>query len=161
MKTIEEIREEYKKELQSIAVNSDYPIIGWAGWWTDEQIDEIAKRYTSQFQRPTKEQIVKMLKAYLSINRRIYEGWLNEIADEILSLSPSPEVVSDERVDFGAIREAVADYMRSEGCSCCQDVDAHRDHKERLGVLLKVEKYDDDSGYNFAKYRSHKNASQS
>lgn len=52
------------------------------------------------------------------------------------------------------LRQAVADYMRSEGCSCCQNIDDHKDHTERLANLLGVKKYSDGSGYNFAKYRS-------
>ena len=53
-----------------------------------------------------------------------------------------------------ALRIAVADYMRSEGCSCCQDRDAHEKHKEILAKLLLVPKYPDGSGYDFSKYRS-------
>lgn len=52
------------------------------------------------------------------------------------------------------IRTAVADYMQSEGCSCCQDRDAHEQHKARLAKLLKVPTYDDGSGYNFSKFRT-------
>lgn len=52
------------------------------------------------------------------------------------------------------IRQAVADYMWSEGCSCCRNVDAHEINTKRLGELLNVEPYDDNSGYNFPKYRS-------
>lgn len=52
------------------------------------------------------------------------------------------------------IREAVANYMHSEGCSCCRDYDNHIKNKERLGKLLQVSKYDDDSGYDFSKYRT-------
>lgn len=54
------------------------------------------------------------------------------------------------------IRSAIADYMESEGCSCCQDVDAHREHYHKLGKLLGVKKYSDNSGYEFSKYRSNK-----
>lgn len=52
------------------------------------------------------------------------------------------------------VRQAIADYMRSEGCSCCQNIKAHEEHTNILGKLLKVKKYDDGSGYNFSKYRS-------
>lgn len=51
------------------------------------------------------------------------------------------------------IREAVADYVASEGCSCCEGAD-HDVHKERLARLLRVPKYDDGSGYNFYKFKS-------
>ena len=52
------------------------------------------------------------------------------------------------------LRQAVADYMESEGCSCCQDVDAHKKHKRRLAKMLKVEAYEDGSGFDFSKYRT-------
>lgn len=52
------------------------------------------------------------------------------------------------------IRQALADYMRSEGCGCCRDRDAHTAAQERLGKLLNVPKYADNSGYDFSKFRS-------
>lgn len=58
-------------------------------------------------------------------------------------------MTSEERK---AIRQAVADYMRSEGCSCCQDPEAHERHKEALAKLLRVPKYPDGSGYDFSKF---------
>jgi hypothetical protein len=54
---------------------------------------------------------------------------------------------------IAAIREAVSDYIGSEGCSCCQGGD-HDDHKARLAKLLGVKMYKDKSGYDFSKYRS-------
>lgn len=54
------------------------------------------------------------------------------------------------------LRQAVADYMRSEGCSCCQNVEDHRKHAEILAKLLNVKKYSDGSGYNFAEHQSKK-----
>ena len=54
------------------------------------------------------------------------------------------------------LREAVANYMRSEGCSCCRDSDQHERNKEVLAKLLNVPKYEDGSGYDFSKYRSEK-----
>ena len=50
------------------------------------------------------------------------------------------------------IREAVANYMRSEGCSCCQNEVAHERHIKRLAELLDVSKYEDGYGYNFHQY---------
>ena len=52
------------------------------------------------------------------------------------------------------IREAVADYMNTEGCSCCRNNDGHSETKERLAKLLRVPKYSDGSGYNFNKFAS-------
>jgi methionine aminopeptidase len=55
------------------------------------------------------------------------------------------------RVD--QIRQAIADYMNSEGCSCCENTEAHHVHKERIARLLKVPKYKDGSGYDFSRFR--------
>jgi len=54
------------------------------------------------------------------------------------------------------IRQALADYIYSEGCSCCRDEDAHRTSGELLAKLLNVPKYSDGSGYDFYKFRSEK-----
>lgn len=51
------------------------------------------------------------------------------------------------------VRIALADYMRTEGCSCCQDRTGHEAAAERLAKLLKVPKYSDGSGYDFQKFR--------
>jgi len=50
------------------------------------------------------------------------------------------------------LRIAVANYMGSEGCDCCRG-ENHGIHKEILAKLLKVPRYKDRSGYNFAKFR--------
>ena len=52
------------------------------------------------------------------------------------------------------IRRAVADYMYSEGCSCCRDVEGHKKHAAALAKLLGVSMYKDKSGWNFAKFRT-------
>ena len=54
------------------------------------------------------------------------------------------------------LREAVANYMSSEGCSCCQNIEAHKAHTEALAKLLKVPKYSDGSGYDFSKFKTKK-----
>ena len=54
------------------------------------------------------------------------------------------------------IRTAVADYICSEGCSCCEGKD-HKDHAETLAKLLDVPKYEDGSGYNFYQFRKYYN----
>lgn len=51
------------------------------------------------------------------------------------------------------VRQAVADYMYSEGCSCCRSSN-HDENGERLAKMLKVKKYADKSGYDWFKYRS-------
>ena len=59
------------------------------------------------------------------------------------------------------IRQAVADYMQSEGCSCCQDSDAHAIAKKQLAQLLNVPKYKDGSGYDFGKFKGRPSSSKS
>lgn len=54
-----------------------------------------------------------------------------------------------------AIRQAIADYMQSEGCSCCQSIEEHKINRARLAELLNVPMYDDGSGYDFRRFRSH------
>lgn len=50
------------------------------------------------------------------------------------------------------IRQAVAAYMWSEGCSCCRS-DNHDENGERLALLLGVKKYEDGSGYDWGSVR--------
>jgi len=55
--------------------------------------------------------------------------------------------------ELQALRTAVANYMWSEGCSCCRNIDDHKEHAEVLAKLLKVPKYSDGSGYDFSRFR--------
>lgn len=55
-------------------------------------------------------------------------------------------------VDRDNLRSAIANYMRSEGCSCCRNIEDHEKAEKRLAELLDVPMYDDDSGYDFNKY---------
>jgi len=50
------------------------------------------------------------------------------------------------------IRKAIANYMSSEGCSCCRDSENHDKHKKILAKILKVPMYKDKSGYDFGKF---------
>lgn len=54
------------------------------------------------------------------------------------------------------IRRAIADYIWSEGCSCCQATDRHNDAAMRIAKLLHVPTYQDGSGYDFGKFRTKK-----
>lgn len=54
------------------------------------------------------------------------------------------------------ILKGVSNYMWSEGCSCCRDIEAHDKHKELLGELLDAPRYDDNSGYDFYKLATDK-----
>jgi hypothetical protein len=62
--------------------------------------------------------------------------------------------MSETQISLKLIRTAIADYMRSEGCSCCRNIEKHDEAKERLGKLLRVPKYSDGSGYDFSKFRT-------
>ena len=57
----------------------------------------------------------------------------------------------EDAVVRAAMRTAVADYMSSEGCSCCEGL-LHDEHKARLAKLLRVVPYADGSGYDFPRY---------
>lgn len=55
------------------------------------------------------------------------------------------------------VREAVANYMRSEGCSCCRDYEAHKEHTKVLAKLLGVKAHpEQDDFFDFSKYTSKK-----
>lgn len=58
-------------------------------------------------------------------------------------------------VRIATIRRAIADYMYSEGCGCCQG-ELHDEHEREIGKLLNVPMYRDKSGYNFSKFKSKK-----
>ena len=62
-----------------------------------------------------------------------------------------PEVLT-----ISNIRKALADYMYSEGCSCCRNEEPHNEAAERLAKLLHVPKYKDGSGFDFYKFISKK-----
>lgn len=52
------------------------------------------------------------------------------------------------------MRQAVADYMQSEGCSCCRGSD-HDKHRARLAELLKVPPHPEDKTFfDFAPFQS-------
>ena len=56
--------------------------------------------------------------------------------------------------EWAELRQAVADYMCSEGCSCCRNVEAHTEDEARLAMLLRVPLYKDKSGYDFSRFRT-------
>jgi hypothetical protein len=52
------------------------------------------------------------------------------------------------------IRQALADYMASEGCSCCENTEEHSAAAKRLGELLDIPTYTDGSGIDFYQFRT-------
>lgn len=53
-----------------------------------------------------------------------------------------------------AIRQAFADYTKAEGCTCCRDIEAYAAAERRLGELLNIPRYDDDSGIDINQFRT-------
>ena len=60
----------------------------------------------------------------------------------------------EPRVNLKLVREALADYISSEGCGCCQNRQKHDEAEARLAKFLHVPKYSDGSGYEFIKFQS-------
>lgn len=60
--------------------------------------------------------------------------------------------VKSEKIE--QIRQAFADYRRAEGCSCCRDIEAHKEAENRLAELLQPTPYEDGSGFDWWKYCS-------
>lgn len=56
------------------------------------------------------------------------------------------------KTPIAEIRRAVADYIQSEGCSCCRNEEAHAEAAKRLAKLLRVEQYCDSSGFDFNRF---------
>ncbi len=52
------------------------------------------------------------------------------------------------------LRQAIADYIRSEGCGCCSDYEGHKTAKVRIAELLDVPMYKDGSGYDFKQFET-------
>ena len=67
---------------------------------------------------------------------------------------PTKKIRVERQVSLHEIRSAIANYMRSEGCGCCEDRDGHRAHKAIIAKMLKVPMYSDKSGYDFGKFET-------
>lgn len=52
------------------------------------------------------------------------------------------------------VRQALADYMYAEGCSCCRNEEAHVEAAKRLAELLEVPPYEDSNAYQFYMFRT-------
>jgi hypothetical protein len=59
------------------------------------------------------------------------------------------------------IRQAFADYVASEGCSCCRNEERHADAAARLAELMDVPPYKDGSGHDFYRFRTPKPSKRS
>ena len=63
-------------------------------------------------------------------------------------------IIKDLRHLRKDLRKAIANYIATEGCSCCRDTDGHDSSLSVIANLLNVPKYSDGSGYNFDKYET-------
>jgi hypothetical protein len=75
---------------------------------------------------------------------------LSPTSEDALKQSQDSEPITESKLS--EIRQAFADYYRSEGCSCCQNIEPHQEAGNRLGKLLKAEPYSDGSGYDWTLY---------
>jgi len=46
-------------------------------------------------------------------------------------------------------KAAFSKYVKSEGCACCRDIDAHDAAAAEIAEALGFEKYEDGSGFDF------------
>ena len=76
------------------------------------------------------------------------EGKLNETENSALIKADVSGSVLEK------IRQAFADYYKSEGCSCCRNESKHDEAEKKLAELLKPDMYEDGSGYNWYLYAS-------
>lgn len=76
------------------------------------------------------------------------------IGDFLIRYLLEGNLMANKRVDVEQIRRALADYMWSEGCSCCQNTEEHEKAAKRLAELLNVPTYPDGSGYDFSQFRT-------
>lgn len=89
-------------------------------------------------------------------------GWTNAATKEHVRLAEGERLVPayanqcrSARVD--ELRTAIADYMYSEGCSCCRNNEAHAINKKRIAELLDVPAQPDgcdDVWFDFSPYRT-------
>jgi hypothetical protein len=77
-----------------------------------------------------------------------YYWRVKELVSQALEAQRVPEGVG-----ITSIRRAVADYISSEGCHCCEGSD-HGEHYAELGRLLGAPQYDDGSGYDFSQFQT-------
>ena len=84
--------------------------------------------------------------------------WCEEVDRLALMDTPEEGEMASKRV--AEIRQAVADYMESEGCSCCCDTEAHEAAAERLAKMLDVPMYEDGWGYDFGRFSTRTQTTQ-
>lgn len=124
--------------------------------WENEESVKMYTNHLKELMQPSKVDIIpdevieKEADSY--IDKHLAVLWRND-SDWYATHAAIVKIIQAERSKtHDKIREAVANYMRSEGCGCCEDREAHKEHTKVLAELLGVEMYEDKSGYNFGKY---------
>ncbi len=62
-------------------------------------------------------------------------------------------VVTQKTIGVDKIRQAVADYMASEGCGCCERAE-HSEQVDIIAKILDVPRYGDGSGWDFSRFET-------
>lgn len=55
---------------------------------------------------------------------------------------------------FEKLRTHFANYVYSEGCSCCRNDEPHNDAMAEICKILSIPQYDDESGYNTSLFKT-------
>jgi hypothetical protein len=81
---------------------------------------------------------------------------IGRLAKTIVSLYESRQFadarLAEANQRIRGIRAAVARYMQSEGCTCCEDIHEHEKNTRELAGLLQVPLRGDELGYDFRRY---------
>lgn len=84
---------------------------------------------------------------------QMYRSQMKNILDFINQLKQVKTCfIPDVSVSVADVRQAFADYYKSEGCSCCRDTNNHNKAENKLAELLNPDAYDDGSGFDWYKY---------
>ena len=81
-----------------------------------------------------------------------YEGKIyGKVANKYIEIHTTKDL--DESIANKAklieVKKAFSDYVKSEGCSCCRDTEAHEKAAAKIAAALGFEKYADGSGFDF------------
>lgn len=99
----------------------------------------------------------KIAREIISISSKIKDESLliDSIASKIDAFVLKEAKKLNNKSDFiSQVRTAFADYVKTEGCGCCEDGEGHNAAMEKIAPLLEIEKYEDGSGYDTYKYGS-------
>lgn len=64
-------------------------------------------------------------------------------------LQKAIELIESEAITLEQIKQAFTAYRKAEGCSCCRNIEAHKEAENRLAELLNPAPYSDGSGFDW------------